>query len=172
MITEKKTLKTTLTYSEDMRRCYAVTIEWEKEKPKAAVIMLSAGKTDGVCFDKTTGCVIKNLVALGYGSVDILNLFSSLDGTKEDTGDEENLEIIGILAKLAKTVVFAVGTGHKTNKKVQARQKEVIEILKMYDEKLYCISDETGEKFYHPLCPKVYRWNLVQVNSKRLCEDD
>ncbi len=165
---ETNILKTDLLYNSDKSKRYTMHIEWDKKKKNACIIMLSAGYSNGLYFDKTTNCVLKNLVDLDYGTVDILNLFSNVNGKKEDSKDKENLNIISDVAKAADIVIFAVGTGHKTNKKISERQKEVLTILKKYDKKLYCIADHAGQKFYHPLCPKVYEWNLVKFDVEEL----
>ena len=168
MLVEKNILKSDLSYSDDKSRRYLLKIEWDKMKKKACVIMFSAGIANGICFDRTTDYVIRNLVELDYGSVDILNLFSSVNTNIENISDDENLKVIDTSAKNADIVIFAVGTGHSTNKTVQKRQKEVLDILKRYDKKLYCIADSEGHKFYHPLCPKVRKWNLVKFDIVEL----
>ena len=68
----KTKVNTTLIYSDDSKRRYMMTIEWDKEKEAAAVIMLSAGTSDGITVDHTTAYAISNLNRLGYGSVKIL----------------------------------------------------------------------------------------------------
>ncbi len=133
--------------------------------------MLKAGRTNGVFFDRTTNFVLENLSELGFGSGDILNLFSSLNGGFDDE-DKDNLKAIESACKNADTVIFAVGTGHKMNKKVMKRQNEVLAILKNHSDKLFCISDDEGQKFYHPLCPKVQEWELVKFDIKELEEND
>ncbi len=168
MLVEKNILKSDLSYNDDKSRRYLLKIEWDKMKKNACVIMFSAGIANGIYFDRTTDCVIRNLVELDYGSVDILNLFSSIDSSIEDVADDENLKLIDTSAKNADIVIFAVGTGHSTDKRVQKRQKDVLAILKRYDKKLYCIADADDRKFYHPLCPKVRKWNLVKFDVVEL----
>lgn len=168
MLVEKNILKTDLSYSDDKSKRYLLKIEWNKTKKKACIIMLSAGRANGLFFDRTTNNVIENLVESDYGSVDILNLFSCLDEKVENIADTENLQIIEQSAKNADIVIFAAGTGKKADKRVQTRQKEVLATLKKYDKKLFCIADKNGKKFYHPLCPKVNKWNLVKFDIEEL----
>ena len=92
--------------------------------------------------------------------------------TIENNSDNENLKTVELSAKSADIVIFAAGTGHLTNKKAVKRQNEILEILKNYDEKLYCIADDEGKKFYHPLCPKVQKWNLVKFDVKENVKND
>lgn len=168
MLVEKNMLKSDLSYNDDKSKRYLLRIEWDKTKKKACVIMLSAGKANGLFFDRTTNNVIENLVESDYGSVDILNLFSSLDTKIEEESDNDNLKMIDTSAKNSDIVIFAAGTGHKGDKRVQKRQKDVFAILKRYDKKLLCIADSNGQKFYHPLCPKVKKWNLVKFDIEEL----
>ena len=171
MKTIKNNLKSEAVYDDNETRRYSLHLEWQKDLKKACVIMLKAGKTNGVFFDRTTNFVLENLASLDFGSVDILNLFSALNGGFDDA-DNDNLKAIESACKSADVVIFAVGTGHKMNKKVITRQKEVIAILKNHSDKLLCIADDEGQKFYHPLCPKVQKWNLVNFDVKEIDESD
>lgn len=168
MLVEKNILKSDLLYSDDKSRRYLLHLEWDKTKKKACVIMLSAGKSNGIYFDRSTNNVVTNLVESDYGSVDILNLFSSLDDKIEQSSDKDNLKAIDTSAKESDIVIFAAGTGHSTNKKAMTRQNEVLAILKKHDKNLYCIADDEGKKFYHPLCPKAKKWNLVKFDIAEL----
>lgn len=168
MHVEKHILKSDLLYSDDKKKRYLLHLEWDKTKKTACLVMLTAGKSNGIFFDRSTNNAVSNLVGSGYGSVDILNLFASAEQRFEDCSDKENLQAIDKSAKGADIVIFAAGTGHSTDKKAMTRQKEVLAILKRYDKKLYCIADCDGKKFYHPLCPKVKKWNLVRFDIAEL----
>ena len=168
MLTEKNILKSDLSYSDDKSKRYLLHLEWDKTKKKACLVMLTAGQSNGIFFDRSTSNALSNLVESDYGSVDILNLFASFGRRFDDCSDRENLRAIDKSAKDADIVIFAAGTGHSTNKKAMTRQNEVLAILKRYDKKLYCIADSNGKKFYHPLCPKVRKWNLVRFDVAEL----
>lgn len=168
MQVEKNILKSSITSDDEKNSRYLLRLEWEKTKKSLCIVMLSAGVTNGICFDRTTNYVLENASSLDYGAVDIVNLFSSVDTDFDEDCDQDNIKAIDTSAKNADIVIFAVGTGHKSNKKVQKRQKEVLAILKKYDKKLYCIADEKGNKFYHPLCPKVRKWNLQKFDIAEL----
>ncbi len=47
-------------------------------------------------------------------------------------------------------------------------QKKVLDMLEPYASKLYCIADQKGRKFYHPLCPAVRYWTLATFDYKEL----
>jgi len=169
----KTSLNSTLLFSDDKKKRFRLHIEWDKDKPVATVIMLSPSKATGILFDKTTNNVLSNLSRLDYGSVYIVNLFAELQEKVRfsDKDDLENLQIISNVVDIADKVIFAVGTGHQSNKAVQKRQKSVVEILVKSFQKCYCIADEYGQMFYHPLCPKVATWNLVELPFKQLCKE-
>lgn len=177
MITETKELKSTLMYDENHTKRYLLNIEWNPQLKKATVIMLSPSTTTGITFDRTTNYVLKNLCKLDYGSVDIVNLYAELD-LKSYTLPPDNENLITIKKSIAKTdtIIYAVGTGHRSSKAIVAREKETLEILSKLSPKCFCISDSQGKSFYHPLCPKVQEWNLTQLPfdeiRKELSKDD
>ena len=172
-MTEKTVLKSSVVYNEDKSKRYLMNIEWDKSKKKATVIMLSAGTAMGIFFDRTTNNVLENLYNLGFGSVDIVNLYAEIGCNSRFSSDtdKKNLKTIEEAVSSADTVIFAVGTGHRTNKAVRKREKEVIEILTEYFAKCFCIADGAGQLFYHPLCPKVREWELEPIPFKTLDEE-
>ena len=169
MITEKTMLKSSLQYSDDKKKRYLLSVEWNKDGKKTCVIMLSSGQANGIVFDRTTTHCIENLLDLNYGSVDIVNLFATVSYGKaviDNEFDRENLSIIKKSASNADMIVYAVGTGKLNDKRVQKYQKAVLKELADYKEKLFCIADKEDRKFYHPLCPKVQKWRLLPFSPK------
>lgn len=171
MITEKVVLKSSLQYSDDKTKRYVLSIEWDKDKKKACIIMLSSGQANGIVFDRTTTHCIENLIKLDYGSVDIVNLFATIGNGKsviDDEIDEENLKAIKKSANSAEIIIFAVGTGKANDKRVQECQSAVLEELSEYNKKMFCIADADDRKFYHPLCPKVKKWKILKFSADEL----
>ena len=171
MITEKVMLKSSLQYSNDKKKRYILSVEWDKDKKKACVIMLSSGQAKGIVFDRTTTHCIENLIKLDYGSVDIVNLFATIGNGKsviDNEIDEENLKTIKKSANSAEMIVFAVGTGKANDKRMQKCQSAVLDELSEYKEKMFCIADADDRKFYHPLCPKVRKWKLLRFSADEL----
>ena len=169
----KKTIKVEGDYDGTSSKRYYLSVDWDKEKPCAVVIMLSAGKTNGVSFDRSTNYCLENLVRLGYGKMIVVNMFANIGDGKsiiEDCDDEQNLKAIKKFVSSSDVVIYAVGTGKENNQKFQNRKKQVLDILSSYEGKLFCISDDEGKKFYHPLYPKAYEWNLVEVSVDDLSE--
>lgn len=172
MIT-KNTVKTEVDFNDACSKRYYLSVEWSKDKPCAVVIMLSPSRTNGISFDRSTSYCIDNLVRLNYGKMIVVNLFANIGDGKsviEDCDDEQNLKAIKKCVSSADVVIYAVGTGKENNQKFRKRKNQVIEILSSFDGTLFCISDDEGKKFYHPLYPRVYQWNLVKVSADDLIE--
>ena len=166
---ERTTMTTEVIYNDNRTHRFLLRKHWNSDKPSAAIIMIYPSTSTGVTVDHTTMFVLQNLERLNYGGVYIVNLFSSLNGkhTKTDV-EEENRVFIREVCSKAETIIWAVGTGSDGIKKVMYQQKQVIEMLAEYKDKLKCIADNTGKKFYHPLCPAVRYWNLVDFDLKEL----
>lgn len=170
----KTNIKTTSVYSDDNTKRYSMNIEWDREKKKATVIMVSAGASNGISFDHTTTYVIDNLYRLGYGSVKVVNLFATIgDGhaVLENDTDDNNMKYIINAVKESDITIYATGTGHNGNRKFRRRQEELLHRLEAMDENmlsLMCIADEYGRKFFHPLYPAVREWILVPFKVSEL----
>ena len=167
MKTEETILKTTAIYSDDGDKRYLLSKVWDEKKPKLAIIMLVPSTAGVIELDSTTQLVLNNANRLGYGKVDILNLFSTLNDYDLKLSDEEDVENIKAIvesAKEADTVVYAAGVGKATNELFLDRQAEVLDALRPFEDKLYCIGNEDGTVIgRHPLSPAVRRWKLYKV---------
>ena len=166
---ERTTMTTEVIYNDSRTHRYLLRKHWNSDKPSAAVIMIYPSSATGVTVDHTTMFTLQNLERLNFGGVYIVNLFSSLNGKHSKTNvDDENAVYIREAVSKADTVIWAVGTGSDGIKKVLYQEKQVMEILSDFTSKLKCIADNTGKKFYHPLCPAVRYWNLVDFELKEL----
>lgn len=76
MITQRMSLRTEVIYSDDLNHRYLMRKEWDKNKPKATIIMITPSSATEIEINQTTMNVINNLNRLGYGAVDITNLCS------------------------------------------------------------------------------------------------
>ncbi|MFQ9698196.1 MAG: DUF1643 domain-containing protein, partial [Zhenhengia sp.] len=172
LITEKSTIKTEATFSPDRKHRYLLRKEWDKSKDKATVIMVNPASATDMRIDHTTMYVLNNLVRLGFGGCDIVNLYSRVSSsTKEDnTSNEVNDNQILQSARTSSHVIVAWGKLGDTNKRVAKRQKEVVELLKPCQDKLFVIGDSVGNTGFHPLSPRVHEWNLKTF--KALAEDE
>ena len=171
---EKSTITTEVHYSEDRHHRYLLYKEWDSSLKKATIIMLNPAIANTVTMDLTTMYIINNISKLGYGSVEIVNIFSKLN---EEINSEIMIELLTnemndkmILASVARTdtVIIAVGKGGETNKQIKTRVEQVMELIKEYNDKLYEICDERGRHGWHPLAPSVrHGWKLLKMSKSK-----
>lgn len=167
-------LCTEAVYSNDGKKRYLLRKTWDVNLPKLAVIMLCAGSAGTVELDTTTQLVLNNASRLGYGSVAIVNLFTTLNDfalKQSESEDAENLEVIIQEASAAEKVVYAPGTGKAKNKLFMELQEQVLSALQPYETKLHCLCDkEGGSRYLHPLSPRVRKWYLSPLKISELIE--
>lgn len=168
MKTETMMITTQATFSDDGTKRYILRKEWDIAKPSLGVIMLVPSAACGVSADTTSMLVMNNAWRLGYGSVTILNLFSTINdfGLKDGVvDDEENINAIIFEVGKVDTIVYAPGVGKAKNKLFQKRQEQVLTALYPYKEKLKCLCDQNGEsRLQHPLSPAVRTWYLDDLS--------
>ena len=172
MKTITTTLVTKAVFSDDGSKRYLLKKTWDEQKDKMTIIMLTPSMARGIELDTTTQLVLNNVARLGYGRVAIVNLFALLDDfqlQKAEAEDRENLEVILQEAATANCVVYAPGVGKSKNKVFLERQKQVLEALQSYEDKLYCLCDAVGEaRLQHPLSPAVRTWYLSKFKISEL----
>lgn len=171
-----KTIETNLTthavFSDDGTKRYLLSKTWDSKKPRLAVIMLTPSISTEVILDASSRLTVNNAFRLGFGSVDILNLFATVDDfdlKQAEEDDAENIKAIVSSAQKADVVVFAAGVGKAKNKAFQARQKQVLMALQPFEEKLCCLTNKNGEaRLQHPLSPAVRTWELSPLKVTEL----
>ncbi|MBR2913208.1 MAG: DUF1643 domain-containing protein [Oscillospiraceae bacterium] len=164
MKTEKSSIRSKAVFSDDGKHRLLLQKEWVKDKPTAMIIMINPNTADTLTMDLTTMLTINNLNALGFGSVNIVNLYSKIMDklslrfySDEDLLDEENDAVIGKYADESDVIIIAWGSIGNHSQRIRDRQSELLTKLTDYTDKLYQI----GEKRYHPLTPIVRsEWKL------------
>lgn len=166
------TLTTEAVFSDDRKKRYLLRKVWDAKKPRLTAIMLAPSAASGIELDSSTLLVLNNSARLGYGSVEIVNLFAMLNDFSlkhAESEDEENCKVILDSAKKSDAIVYAAGVGKAKNKAFQLRQKQVLEALRPLEGKLHCLSSENGEaRLQHPLSPAVRAWNLSPLKVAEL----
>ena len=172
MQTVKTTLTTEATFSDNGVKRYLLRKTWDESKPTLSIIMLAPSSASGIELDSTTQLVLNNVSRLGFGGVDVLNLFATLNdfGLKAaEDEDTDNLNAIVQSAEKAGTLVYAAGTGKAKNKVFQQRQEQVLNALRPYEIKLHCLTNESGKaRLQHPLSPAVRTWCLSPLKISEL----
>lgn len=175
MQTVKTMLTTEATFSDDGSKRYLLRKTWDESKPSLAIIMLAPSSASGIELDSSTQLVLNNCFRLGFGSVDVLNLFATLNdfALKEaEDEDPENTSAIVQSAERVSTLVYAAGTGKAKNKAFQRRQEQVLNALWSYEGKLHCLTGESGKaRLQHPLSPAVRTWHLSPLKVSELISE-
>lgn len=172
MNTIKTTLTTEAVFSDNNLNRYLLKKTWDTSLPKLTIVMLAPSEASGIELDTTTQLVLNNAARLGYGSVSIVNLFSTLNDfllRQAEDEDPENIQAIVEAAQSADLIVYAPGVGKAKSKVFQQRQEQVLTALTPYETKLHCICNEDGKaRLQHPLSPAVRTWNLSQLSINEL----
>ena len=175
MPTITTTLTTEAIFSDDNLKRYLLRKTWDENKPKLVIIMLAPSEAAGIELDNTTLLVLNNSSRLGYGGVDVLNLFATLNdfGLKEvEDEDPDNLNAIVQSAQEADIIIYAAGVGKTKSKAFQRRQEQVLTALRPYEDKLHCLTNESGRaRLQHPLSPAVRTWHLSPLKVSELIAD-
>ena len=146
--------------------------EWDSEKPSAMVIMINPNTADTVNFDMTTMLVLNNVSKLGFGSVNIVNLYSRIMEklNLRFNGDDELIDseadaVLEQYAAMSDAIIIAWGTIGKNTLRVRERQKYLLELIKQHAGKMYQI----GRNACHPLTPAVRReWMLEPYEMEEI----
>ena len=172
MTTIETILTTEAIFSKDQSKRYLLKKTWDSSKKSMAIIMLAPSEASGVMLDSTTLLVLNNAYRLGYGSVTVLNLFSTLNDFALKEAEDEDLENIKTITKTAKTadvIIYAAGVGKAKNKAFKQRQEQVLTALRPYEKKLNCLCDHLGgSRLQHPLSPAVREWHLSPLSIDEL----
>lgn len=151
------TVETTAIFSRDSQHRYLLTKTWDTQKSAVTILMIKAGTADLVCEDTTTMLCVANAYKSGFGSIQIVNLFSSVADNAFTTDKVNDATIIKCCSETDK-IILAFGTG----KLHEERKQQVITALDAYKDKFLCIADEKGRTMFHPLAPSVRKqWLLV-----------
>ena len=164
MLEETTTIRSKAIFSDDKEHRLLLRKEWDSEKPSAMVIMINPNTADTVNFDMTTMLVLNNVSKLGFGSVNIVNLYSRIMEklNLRFNGDDELIDseadaVLEQYAAMSDAIIIAWGTIGKNTLRVRERQKYLLELIKQHTGKMYQI----GRNACHPLTPAVRReWVL------------
>lgn len=175
MKTETTTIKSKAIFSDNGEHRLLLRREWDKNGKTAMIIMINPNNADTLCMDMTTMLVLNNLYRLGFGSVNIVNLYSRIlpklslrFNSDDDIIAKECDEIIEQYAATSDAIIIAWGSLGNTSERVRERQADILERLSKFRNKLYKI----GEQGYHPLTPAVRsNWDLVPYEMEENLDD-
>ncbi len=172
MNTITTTLTTEAVFDDTSTKRYLLKKTWDTSLPTLAIIMLVPSIASGVAMDSTTSLVLNNALALGFGSVSIVNLFATLGDftlSQAEPEDPENMKAILDAVKDADEVIYAPGVGKNKLQVFQERSTQVLTALRPYEKKLKCLTSASGKaKLLHPLCPAVRKWHIAELRLDEL----
>ena len=105
-IETNSTVKTTAVFSKNRKDRYLLKIEWDNSKKSLTIIMTYPSSADELIFDQTTMLVRNGAVKNDFGSVSIINLFSSIDNHLPKT-DKTNTSFVMRECDNADTIIVA-----------------------------------------------------------------
>ncbi len=157
------TVKTTAVFSKNHKERYLLKLEWDKCKKSLAIIMTFPSSADELIFDQTTMLVRNEAVKNNFGSVSIVNLFSSINN-ESPKADKTNTSFVMRECDSADMIIVAYGrkTGFEDEKEAFLNA-----LFEHYGEKLYTIIDSKGLPFSHPLSPLAHQWNIQRLNTEK-----
>ncbi|MGL4670968.1 DUF1643 domain-containing protein [Cetobacterium sp.] len=167
---EKSNLKTEAIFSDNKRNRFLLKKEWDSKKLKAMVLMINPSTADEIQIDFTTLYTLNNLSKLGYGSVDVTNLYSHIGAlrTREESKEmrEENMKYIISSAEKVDTIILAYGSVGDNSKGIQEQISKVLLALEPFNEKTFYIGNGFDKVGLHPLAPAIrHKWNLVNIKD-------
>ena len=177
MKTETSNIRSKAIFSDDGEHRLLLWKEWDKDKPTAMIIMINPSTADTLNMDLTTMLTINNLNVLGYGSVNIVNLYSRITdklslrfNSDEDLLDENNDGVIVKYAEKSDVIIIAWGCVGNHSQRIRERQAELLKRLESHADRLYQI----GDKRYHPLTLSIRcEWKLKKYEMEdRYVEDN
>lgn len=165
---EKSIIRTEALYNDEKTHRFSLKKSWDNSKPSVSIIMISpSARANEIAMDITSLYVVNNCYQLGYGSVDLLNLYSKLDANPFESC-KENDEWIKKSCHKADKIILGWGKA-QTQKSVDNRIQEVLSILEPYKDKLFEIADVNEKRGFHPLAPSVrLRWYLVPYEYPKI----
>lgn len=146
-------------FSKNKKDRYLLKTTWDKSKKSLAIIMTFPSSADELIFDQTTMLVRNQAVNNGFGSVSIVNLFSSVNNESPKL-DKTNSSIVMKECDSADMILVAYGrkVGYEKEKEILLRA-----LYEQFEKKLYTIVDTKGLPFSHPLSPLAHKWNIQKI---------
>lgn len=161
MAIETANIKCKSVFSDNSEHRYEMSKVWDKNLPQANIITISPSENYNVACDLTTNIITNNLHMIGFGGYIMTNLMSKISvdikrvkNTKDLWNNETDKHIISC-AEAADKIIVAWGSFAHTRKQFADREKQVLTLLKPYQDKIFQITDGEKRKFLHPLTPSI-----------------
>ena len=100
------TVKTTAVFSKNRKDRYLLKAEWDSNKKSFAIIMTFPSSADELTLNQTTMLVSNEAIKNDFGSVSIVNVFSSINNEAPKI-DKTNTSIVMRECENADTIIVA-----------------------------------------------------------------
>jgi len=165
METEKSIIQTDAIFTQNHTHRLLLKKVWDDSKPTAAVIMINPHTAGTFYTDSTTMYTLNNLYQLGFGTANLLNLYTRICdrialrfNSDEELLDPKNDDMILKCAAESDTIIIGWGSAGHNSQRVRDRQTELLEKLRDYPLK---VITDGRDIVYHPLSPNVRsKWIL------------
>ncbi|QEK63378.1 DUF1643 domain-containing protein [Bacillus altitudinis] len=165
----KNMIRTEVIYDDDLNNKFLIKKEWNQYEKKAVVIMKKAGRANAILLDHTTMYVMNNLFKLGYGSVNIVNLFPTIKGKETKESITTNMKCIKEAVRNSDDVIIAIGKGADINKRALKRLDMILALLLDNKANVLEIESSSGRRGFHPLYPALKnQWKLVPYSREKV----
>ncbi len=135
IVTKTSIIEKKAVFSKDMKERYELTLSLQGKKGKNILVLCLNPASDNLLItDTTTNYLSNNLFAMGYTTITICNLYSTICGKLTASGisgnSDTNLEYLrSVLERDFQTVLVGYGNTFTTNKSVTDRKKEIDRLL-------------------------------------------
>lgn len=170
MTTERATIKCEAVFSDDSLHRYSLSKIWDKTLPLANVITIAPSEDFNVTSDTTTSIICNNIYLLGMGGFVLTNLISKIGAdvkklkSTKDLWNADTDKYIKETALKADKIIIAWGKFTETRKVFSDREKDIMNLIEPYKDKIFQITDGAKREFLHPLTPVVRKgWILKGV---------
>jgi len=152
-------------FSKDKKYRYLLTRSWDKTKPSCCFICINPSKANDTDNDNTVTSCINKAKDLGFGSIEMVNLFGLVDTNrdllyeiKDPVGPENDKYLKNSVNRCDKIIVAWGNGGNYMN-----RDMVILEILKKSGKTISCLAKNDGGQPRHPGRMGIVK-NLIKYN--------
>lgn len=157
LIERTSTVETTAVFSKNGKERYLLKMQWS-DKRSLTIVMSFPSTADELMLDQTTMLVRNGALKNGFGSVSIVNLFSSINN-ENPKHDKMNSSILFEECESSDVILVCYGRGTGCTEE----KEQLLDALQPYKSKLYTLIDSKGLPFSHPLSPLTHEWKIEKL---------
>lgn len=135
IVTKTSIIEKQAVFSKDMKYRYELTITLQGKKGKNILVLcLNPASHNILVSDTTTNYLMNNLFSMGYTTITVCNLFSTICGKLTASGISDNSDgnseyLKSVLERDFQTILIGYGNTFSSNKRVTERKEEFNQFL-------------------------------------------